>query len=191
MALRLSEILEHDAPHLGLTNRKQLLGFYDALKTALREGRLTPEGGALPTSLGELLALLPGEQPSPKRDQELTDWSVENDLKYAAFLDRWRALSAAPKPYQPRAIAAPLHGAVTRLQDLNTGGAKKAELEAAVTHFLDVYALSQHALRLPRIERKLPSELPKGTELDAQKVFLGEVKGTYVGLVQRRKEKDA
>ena len=62
MALRLSEILEHDAPHLSITNRKRLLAFYDELKAALKEGRLTPEGGALPTSLNELLALLPGEQ---------------------------------------------------------------------------------------------------------------------------------
>ena len=50
MALRLSEILEHDAPHLSITGRKDLLAFYDALKAALKEGRLTPEGGALPTS---------------------------------------------------------------------------------------------------------------------------------------------
>ncbi len=49
----------------------------------------------------------------------------------------------------------------------------------------NVYALSQHALRLPRLERALPAELPDGTELDAPKVGPGEVGGTYVGLVPR------
>ena len=189
MALRLSEILEHDAPHLGITNRGQLLAFYDALKTALKEGRLTPEGGAVPTSLNELLALLPGEQPPLKRDRELTDWSVENDPQYAAFLDTWRVRTAAPsKAYQPRALAAPLYGAVTRLQDLRLSGSKKAELEEAVDTFLDVYALSQYALRLPRLKRALPTELPEGTNLDSNKVGLGnDAMGTYVGLVPRRK----
>ncbi len=190
MALRLSEILEHDAPHLAITNRKQLLAFYDTLKAALKEGRLTPEGGALPTSLNELLALLPGEQTPLKRDRELTDWAVDNDHKYAAFLDVWRArtvpMSKTPKP---RAVAAPLHQAVTRLQTARTDGAKKAELETAVDAFLDVYALSQYVLRLPRIARTLPPGLPEGFGLDGQKVSLGDVKGTYVGLVQRRKER--
>ena len=56
--------------------------------------------------------------------------------------------------------------------------------------FLDVYALSQHALRLPRIDRALPEHLPEGIELDEQRVFLGnDGKGSYVGLVQRRKER--
>lgn len=192
MALRLSETLEHDAPHLAITNRKQLLTFYDAIKAALKEGRLTPEGGALPTSLNELLALLPGEQTPLKRDRELTDWAVDNDPKYAAFLNAWRAYkvptSRMPKP---RAIAAPLHQAVTRLQTMQEGSVKKAELGAAVEVFLDVYALSQHALRLPRIDRSLPAHLPEGIELDERKVTLGsDTKGTYVGLVQRR-EKNA
>lgn len=188
MALRLSEILEHDAPHLGITTRRQLLAFYDALKTALKEGRLTPEGGALPTSLNEFLALLPGEQPPLKRDREFTDWSVENDHKYAAFLDAWRARTAAPsKTYKPRAIAAPLHQAVTRLQAVREGTAKKAELEGAVDTFLDVYALSQHALKLPRLDRALPTGLPEGLERDAQKVDLGhDAKGIFVGLVSKR-----
>lgn len=188
MALRLSEILEHDAPHLGITTRKQLLAFYDALKAALKAGRLTPEGGAVPTGLNELLVLLPGEQPPLKRDRELTDWSVENDLQYAAFLDAWRTRTAAPsKAYRPRAIAAPLHQAVTRLQTVRGGPAKKAELEGAVDTFLDVYALSQHALRLPRLERALPPGLPAGIEVDAQKIGLGhDAKGTFVGLVAKR-----
>ena len=192
MALRLSEILEHDAPHLGITNRKQLLNFYDALKTALKEGRLTPEGGALPTSLNELLALLPGEQPPAKRDRDLTDWSVENDHKYAAFLDAWRVRTAAPaRAYKPQAIAAPLYHVVTRLQEMRRNGSKKADLEGTVDTFLDVYALSQHALRLPRLERALPTELPDGIELDAQKVSLGNgPTGFYVGLVGRRKGRD-
>lgn len=189
MALRLSEILEHDAPHLGIANRKQLLAFYDALKTALKAGRLTPEGGAVPTSLNELLALLPGEQPPARHDRELTDWSVENDPNYAAFLDAWRASTAAPlRRYQPRAVAAPLYQAVTRLQALRNGGGKKAELEGAVDTFLDIYALSQHALKLPRLERPLPAGLPEGVEFDARKVTLGnDPKGTYVGLVPKRK----
>ena len=188
MALRLSEILEHDAPYLGVTNRRQLLAFYEALKAALKEGRLTPEGGAVPTSLNELLALLPGEQSPARRDRELTDWSVENDPDYAAFLDAWRASTSAPaKRYQPRAVAAPLHQAVTRLQALRSGGGKKAELEGAVDTFLDVYALSQHALKLPRLDRPLPAGLPEGLELDPQKVTLGnDPKGTYVGLVPKR-----
>ena len=190
MALRLSEILEHDAPHLGITTRRQLLAFYDALKTALKEGRLTPEGGALPTSLNELLALLPGEQPPAKRDRDLTDWSVENDHEYAAFLDAWRARTAAPfKIYKPRAVAAPLYQTVIQLQGLRLDGSKKAELERAVDIFLDVYVLSQHALRLPRLDRALPTGLPEGIKLDAQKVGLGEVKGTYVGLVPRHQAK--
>lgn len=190
MALRLSEILEHDAPHLGITNRRRLLAFYDELKAALREGRLTPEGGAVPTSLNELLALLPGEQTPLKRDRELTDWAVENDHNYAAFLDAWRARMSADKPRtpKPRGVAAPLHQAVTRLEAVRARGGKKADLEAAVDTFLDVYALSQHALRLPRLDRSLPTRLPEGIELDEQKVFLGDDgKGTYVGLVQRRK----
>ncbi len=118
----------------------------------------------------------------------MTDWSVENDLKYAAFLDAWRTQmtvqrSAAPKP---RAVAAPLHQAVTRLQLLHTAGSKKAELERAVEVFLDVYALSQHALRLPALERELPKRLPEGISLDEQKVTLGnDAKGTYVGLLRR------
>ena len=184
MALRLSEILEHDAPHLSITNRKQLLAFYNALRSALKEGRLTPEGGALPTSLNELLALLPGEQVPAKRDRELTDWAVENDPKYATFLDAWRAqASPQSKAPKPRAIAAPLHQAVTRLQALRSGSTKKAELERAVDVFLDVYVFSQHALRLPRLDRALPEHLPEGIELDEQKVFLGsDAKGIYVGL---------
>ena len=192
MALRLSEILEHDAPHLGITNRRQLLAFYDALKTALKEGRLTPEGGALPTSLNDLLTLLPGEQAPAKRDRDLTDWSVENDSEYAAFLDAWRARTTTrPKSYKPRAVAAPLHQAVTRLQVLRSDGSKKAELETAVDTFLDVYALSQHVLRLPRLDRELPTVLPEGFELDTQKVGMGnDSKGTYVGLVQRRRGKE-
>lgn len=191
MSLRLSEILEHDAPHLAITNRKQLLTFYDAIKAALKEGRLTPEGGALPTSLNELLALLPGEQTPLKRDRELTDWAVDNDPKYAAFLNAWRArkvpTSRMPKP---RAIAAPLHQAVTRLQTMQEGSVKKAELGAAVEVFLDIYVLSQHALRLPRIDRALPSHFPEGIKLDEHKVALGnDTKGMYVGLVQKRERK--
>ena len=190
MALRLSEILEHDAPHLAIINRKQLLAFYDEMKAALKEGRLTPEGGALPTSLNELLALLPGEHTPLKRDRELTDWAVDNDHKYAAFLNAWRDRISIGKPTarKPRAIAAPLYQAVTRLQTVRERSAKKAELEAAVDSFLDVYALSQHALRLPRIDRALPAGLPEGIELDERKAALGnDTKGTYVGLVQRRK----
>jgi hypothetical protein len=193
MALRLSEILEHDAPHLGITNRRRLLAFYDELKAALKEGRLTPEGGALPTSLNELLALLPGEQTPLKRDRELTDWAVENDHKYAAFLDAWRARISVDKPRtpKPRGVAAPLYQAVARLEAVRARGGKKADLEAAVDTFLDVYALSQHALRLPRLDRALPEHLPEGIELDEQRVFLGDDgKGTYVGLVQRRKGRD-
>lgn len=61
------------------------------------------------------------------------------------------------------------------------------ELGAAVDVLLNVYALSQHALRLPRIDRALPAELPEGIEHDANKVTLGnDAKGTYVGLVQKR-----
>ncbi len=45
MALRLSEILEHDAPHPGITNHKRLLAFYDELKAALRGGPLDAGGG--------------------------------------------------------------------------------------------------------------------------------------------------
>lgn len=135
------------------------------------------------------MALLPGEQTLLRRDRELTDWAVDNDHKYAAFLDTWRArmvpTSRTPKP---RAGAAPLYQAVTRLQTMREGGVKKAELETAVDVFLDVYTLSQHALRLPRIDRALPAALPEGIELDEQRVFLGDDgKGTYVGLVQRRK----
>jgi len=192
MALRLSEILEHDAPHLGITNRKRLLAFYDEVKAALKEGRLTPEGGAMPTSLNELMALLPGEQVPARRDRDLTDWAVENDHKYAAFLGAWRARTSAdgPRRHKPRGVAAPLCQAVTRLQAVREGSAKKAELGVAVDTFLDVYALSQHALRLPRIDRALPKGLPEGIELDEQRVFLGDDgKGTYVGLVQRRKER--
>ncbi len=188
MALRLSEILEHDAPHLSITNRRQLLAFYDEIKGALKEGRLTPEGGAVPTSLNELLALFAGEQVPLKRDQELTDWAVDNDYKYAAFLDSWRAQTISlPRTPKLRAIAAPLHQAVTRLQAVQARGTKKAELEEAVNVFLDVYVLSQHALRLPYIDRAVPAELPEGIELNGQKVALGnDEKGTYVGLVRRR-----
>lgn len=191
MALRLSEILEHDAPHLGVTTRRQLLAFYDALKTALREGKLTPEGGALPTSLNELLTLLPGTQPPLKRDRELTDWAVDNDHHYAAFLDGWRARNAAvPKTSTIRPVAAPIYQAVVRLHTLRTGTTKKAELENAVDVFLDVYALSQHALRLPALDRPLPKELPAGISHDAQRVALGDdAKGGYVGLVRRRETK--
>lgn len=191
MALRLSEILEHDAPHLSITNRKQLVAFYDDIKAALKEGRLTPEGGAVPTSLNELLALLPGQQTPLKRDRELTDWAVDNDYKYAVFLDAWRAQTVAvPKTPKLRAIAAPLHQAVTRLQAVQARSGKKAELEEAVDVFLDVYALSQHALRLPHIDRTVPVELPEGIELNEQKVTLGnDKKGTYIGLVQRRESK--
>lgn len=53
--------------------------------------------------------------------------------------------------------------------------------------FLDVYTLSQRALRLPRIDRALPVGLPEEIGLNEHKVVLGDVKGTYVGLVQRRK----
>ena len=50
-----------------------------------------------------------------------------------------------------------------------------------------MYALSQHALRLPRLERPLPAGLPEGLERDAQKVMLGnDAKGTFVGLVSKR-----
>ena len=83
-----------------------------------------------------------------------------------------------------------MHQAVTRLEAVRARGEKKADLEAAVDTFLDVYTLSQHALRLPRIDRALPAGLPEGIGLDEQRVFLGDDgKGTYVGLVQRRKER--
>ena len=185
--VRLSEILEHDAPHLGITDRKQLLAFYDALKTALREARLTPAGGALPSSLNELLALLPGEPKPAKRDRELTDWSVDNDLKYAAFLEAWRTrVSVTKAGAKPRAIAAPLFQAVTRLQTLKAQGAKKAELTAAVSTFLEVYALSQHALRLPPLAGPLPERLPEGIKMDPQVTLGRDAKGVYVGLVKRK-----
>ncbi len=185
--VRLSEILEHDAPHLGITDRKQLLAFYDALKTALREARLTPAGGALPSSLNELLALLPGEPKPAKRDRELTDWSVDNDLKYAAFLEAWRArVSVTKAGAKPRAVAAPLFQAVTRLQTLKAQGAKKAELTAAVSTFLEVYALSQHALRLPPLAGPLPERLPEGIKMDPQVTLGRDAKGVYVGLVKRK-----
>ena len=54
----------------------------------------------------------------------------------------------------------------------------------------NVHALSQHALRLPRLERALPTELPEGTELDAPKVGLGGVGGTPVGLILRHHGSD-
>lgn len=186
MSLKLSEILEHDAPHLGITSRKYLTAFYDAMVDALRRGELTPEGGALPTTINTLLTLFPGEQPSLKRDKDMTDWSVENDAKYATFLDRWRStMAATPRPRRKvRAIAAPLHQAVTTLQQLDQKGTKKAEQEAAVRTFLDVYALSQHALNLPAIDRPLPTTLPAGIDLDETKIKLGESKGTYVGLLR-------
>ena len=185
--VRLSEILEHNAPHLGITDRKQLLAFYDALKTALREARLTPAGGALPSSLNELLALLPGEPKPAKRDLELTDWSVDNDPKYAAFLEAWRTRASATKAgSKPRAIAAPLFQAVTQLQTLNAQGAKKAELTAAVSTFLEVYALSQHALRLPPLAGPLPERLPEGIKIDPHVTLGRDAKGVYVGLVKRK-----
>ena len=166
--------------------------FYDSIVAALRQGELTPEGGALPTTLNALLELLPGEQPPAARDREMTDWSFENDLKYAAFLDVWRTkmVSVATKAPRPRAIAAPLHQAVTQLQAVQTGGGKKADLDHAVSVFLNVYALSQYALRLPTIERNLPRQLPQGIALDERKVMLGNnAKGTYVGLVRRQAAK--
>ena len=59
-----------------------------------------------------------------------------------------------------------------------------------VVSVLDVYVLSQHALRLPRLERALPAGLPQGTELDEPKVGPGEVGGTYVGLIPRHQRSD-
>jgi hypothetical protein len=187
MSLRLSEILEHDAPHLGITTRKHLTAFYDVIVHALRQGELTPEGGALPTTLNILLALLPGEHAPLKRDKEMTDWSVENDAKYATFLDRWRStVRETPKQGRKvRAIAAPLHQAVIALQKLEQRSPKKAELEGAVRTFLEVYALSQHALNLPDIDRPIPTQVPAGIALDETKVKLGESKGIFVGLLRR------
>ena len=137
MSIRLSEILEHDAPHLAISNRKRLQAFYDAVVEALRQGELTPEGGALPTTLNTLLALLPGEQRLAARDREMTDWSVENDVKYAAFLDVWRSrmASVAVKAPYVRPIAVPFQQAVTYLQRVHASGSKKAELEQAVNLF--------------------------------------------------------
>ena len=191
MSLRLSEILEHDAPHLGITSRKYLSAFYDMMVASLRQGQLTPEGGALPTTLNTLLALLPGEQLPLRRDKEMTDWSVENDTNYAAFLDRWRSQhQASPREGRKvRAIASPLHQAVTQLQELEQKSMKKAEVEARVRTFLDVYALSQHALNLPALERPLPTQLPAGITLDEARVELGDDKGVYVGL-RRRLQRD-
>lgn len=179
--------MEHDAPHLHITNRRRLLAFYDALVSALKKGDLTPGGGAVPSSLNAFLTLLPGEHTPAKRDRELTDWSVENNPEYAAFLNTWRARTTGPaKSPKPRAIAAPLHQAVTQLQKLQAGGSKKAELRDAVNVFLDTYALSQHALRLPVIERTLPEQLPREITLDEQRVALGyDDKGDYVGLVKK------
>ena len=187
MSVRLSEILEHDAPHLYITNRRRLLAFYDALVDALKKGELTPAGGALPSTLNVFLKLLPGEHTLAKRDRELTDWSVENNHEYAAFLGTWRArLSGTTRTPKPRAIAAPLHQAVTRLQALQGTGTKKADLVHAVEVFLDTYTLSQHALRLPAVGRTLPKQLPPEIALDEQKVVLGDdSKGNYVGLVKR------
>ena len=187
MSVRLSEILEHDAPHLHISNRKRLLAFYDALVDALKKGELTPGAGALPSSLNALLQLLPGDQTPAKRDRELTDWSVENDLGYAAFLDKWRAQTPgqAPKTAKPRAIAAPLHQAVTQLQALTASGTKKAALTYAIDVFLDTYALSQHALRLPVIERALPKQLPPEISLGEQVTLGNDDKGNYVGLIRR------
>jgi len=190
MPVRLSEILEHDAPHLSITNRRRLLSFYGAMVEALKKGELTPEGGALPTTLNTLLALLPGHQSPAKRDRELTDWSVENDARYAAFLDGWRARTAASRTRapKPRAVAAPLHQAVTHLKTLRAQGAKKADLEGAVDVFLELYALSQHVLRLPDVGLAPPRELPEGIEVDESRVSLGnDAHGRYVGLIRKRR----
>lgn len=192
MSIRLSEILEHNAPHLAISNRKRMQTFYDAVVEALRQGELTPEGGALPTTLNTLLALLPGEQRLAARDREMTDWSVENDVKYAAFLDGWRSrmTSVALKVPYVRPIALPYHQAVTHLQRVHASGSKKAELEQAVNLFLDVYALSQHALRLPEVERDIPRQLSEGITVDEQKVALeNDVKGRYVGFVKGQRER--
>ncbi len=187
MSVRLSEILEHDAPHLHISNRRRLLTFYDVLVDALKKGDLTPGAGALPSSLNALLKLLPGDQAPAKRDRELTDWSVENDLHYAAFLDKWRAQTPSPttKTAKPRAIAAPLHQAVTQLQALQASSTKKAALAHATDVFLDTYALSQHALRLPVIERTLPKQLPPEISLGEQVTLGDDSKGNYVGLIRR------
>ena len=64
---------------------------------------------------------------------------------------------------------------------------KKAEVEARVKTLLDVYALSQHALNLPALERPLPTQLPEGITLDEARVELGDDKGVYVGLRRRPK----
>lgn len=191
MPLRLSEILEHDAPHLGVHSRQALLRFYDAIVDALRKGELTAEGGALPTKLGTLLAFLPGIHGLPKRDRDMTDWSVENDHKYAAFLERWRAATdQGRKGRTVRPVAAPLHQAVTKLQEIELSGGKKSDIQVAVSFFLDIYALSQHALRLPAIDRALPRQLPTGVELDDRAVALGDDDtGKFVGLVRRRAKK--
>lgn len=187
MSVRFSEILEHDAPHLHITNRRRLLAFYDALVGALKRGDLTPGAGALPSSLNALLKLLPGDQTPAKRDRELTDWSVENDPGYAAFLAGWRTQTPGPttKIAKPRAIAAPLHQAVTQLQALQVSSTKKAALAHATDVFLDTYALSQHALRLPVIERALPRALPPEISLGEQATLGDDGKGNYVGLVRR------
>lgn len=188
MSLRLSEILEHDAPHLGIRSRQTLLRFHDALVDALRNGELTAEGGALPTTLGTLLALLPGTHTPPKRDRNMTDWSIENDHKYAALLERWRsAADQGRKGRKVRPVAAPFQQAVNRLREAELSGGKKSELQDAVRSFLDVYALSQHALGLPPIERALLRQLPEGVEFDDRAVALGDDDaGKYVGLVRRR-----
>lgn len=48
-------------------------------------------------------------------------------------------------------------------------------------------ALSQHALRLPYIDRTVPAELPEGIAFDEQKVSLGnDAKGTHKGRMQRQ-----
>lgn len=115
MTLRLSEILERDALHLmyHLTKAPECVLRRDG--RGPEAGELMPEGGALPITLNAALALLPNEHPPLKRDKEMTDWSVENDAKYATFLNQWRLqIDASPKQGRKvRAIAEPLHQTIT------------------------------------------------------------------------------
>jgi hypothetical protein len=184
VAKQFSELIRDSA--FGVGNRRTLKAFYGEVREAVKAGRLVLEGHSLPATMNEWLSRLEGEHKPLAKDQEVIDFSLAEDDKFAA----WRAgrsqgrgaagrrgslyLSEASRDLlqDVQALAgakdSSMVGASSKKEDLVSA---LSDLQAAVSEFLSTYERVRGPLRLPdpalelsRVKVRKASKVGRGKE---------------------------